>query len=350
MDMRVIRKERATTFKQQRASALTHVGLAAKALICFGLIASSCSSLIGSASADEISVSTYGSSFSGLPYAIALERGLFQKAGIDVTGIIGSGGGGTTLRNVLASKLPYGEVALSAALAAKAHGLDVIIVDVGFRSYGESSLITLPNSGITQLTQLVGKKVAITNKRSLSEMLIEMALKAKGIDPETVMRVSAGGYGQGMTMLDQGAVVAAPTIVPLSIVKKAQYRTLIRMKDVLSPMTGNVGVTTSAFAKAHPEKIKALIAGRRAAVKAIYDDPAGAAATMARFMHLSPEVARESVSQLVAVKEWSEGGFDFAELQRALDGLRLVGELHGNVDWKGMIDQSYLPPDLRATQ
>ena len=350
MDMSVKFNARALAFWRERASTGSFLGARIALLMRAGFIVAGCSSLIGSVRADEISVSTYGSSFSGLPYAIALERGLFQKAGIDVTGVIGSGGGGTTLRNVLASKLPYGEVALSAALAAKQHGLDVIIVDVGFRSYGESSLVTLPDSGITQLTQLVGKKVAITNPRSLSEMLIEMALKAKGIDPASVTRVSAGGYGQAMTMLDQGAVAAAPLIIPLSIIKKTKYRTLVDLKDVLPPLTGNVGVTTSAFAKANPEKIKALIAGRRAATEAIYADPAGAAATMARFLHLSPDVAKESVAQLIAVKEWSEGGFDFSELQRAIDGLRLVGELHGDVDWRGLIDQSYLPADLRKTQ
>src|SRR5260370_32338399 len=67
------------------------------------------------AHADEISVTQWGSSLYGLPYAVAMDKGLFKKAGIDITGILTSGGGGTTVRNILASKTPYGEVAVGAA-------------------------------------------------------------------------------------------------------------------------------------------------------------------------------------------------------------------------------------------
>ena len=69
------------------------------------------------ARAEEISVTQWGASMYGAPYAVAMEKGLFKQAGIDITGIIGSGGGGTTVRNILASTTPYGEVAVSAALS-----------------------------------------------------------------------------------------------------------------------------------------------------------------------------------------------------------------------------------------
>ena len=70
--------------------------------------------------AEEISVTQWGASLYGAPYAVAMEKGLFKQAGIDITGILGSGGGGTTVRNILASPTPYGEVAIGAALAAQA--------------------------------------------------------------------------------------------------------------------------------------------------------------------------------------------------------------------------------------
>src|ERR1700704_6427483 len=129
------------------------------------------------ARADEISVTQWGNSLYGLPYAVALEKGLFKKAGIDITGILSSGGGGTTVRNILASPTPYGEVAVSAALAAQRQGLDVIIVNVGTRSVAESSVVTMPNSGIKTVADLVGKKVAITSPKGVSEMLLMMVLE-----------------------------------------------------------------------------------------------------------------------------------------------------------------------------
>ena len=58
-----------------------------------------------------------------------MEKGLFKQAGIDITGLLTSQGGGTTMRNVLSGGLPYGEVALSAVIAAINEGIDVKIVN-----------------------------------------------------------------------------------------------------------------------------------------------------------------------------------------------------------------------------
>src|SRR5665213_4233756 len=144
---------------------------------------------------EEIAITQWGQSLYGAPFAVAMEKGLFKKAGIDITGIIGSAGGGTTVRNILASATPYGEVALPAALAAaRDGGLDLIIVNVGTRTIAESTLVTMPNSDIKSLNDLIGKKVAITSPKSSSEMIFLMELKAKNIDAAQVTRVAAGGY------------------------------------------------------------------------------------------------------------------------------------------------------------
>src|SRR5690242_7313241 len=89
------------------------------------------------ATADEISVTHWGALMYGTPYAVAMEKGLFKQAGVDVTGILTSQGGGTTMRNVLSGGLPYGEVALSAVIAAINEGIDVKIVNSGVRSVAD---------------------------------------------------------------------------------------------------------------------------------------------------------------------------------------------------------------------
>ena len=69
-------------------------------------------SIAGAAVAETITVTHWGAAFYGAPYAVAMDRGFFQKHGADVTGVLTSTGGGTSVRNTLASDLPYGEVAL----------------------------------------------------------------------------------------------------------------------------------------------------------------------------------------------------------------------------------------------
>ena len=297
--------------------------------------------------ADEISVTQWGQSLYGAPFAVAMDKGLFKKAGIDITGVIGSGGGGTTVRNILASTTPYGEVALPAALAAAREGLDLVLVNVGTRTVAESTLVTMPNSDIKTINDLIGKKVAITSPKSSSEMVFLMELKAKGIDASQVARVAAGGYPPALTMLEQGAVAAAGLIEPLSIIRKDRYRTVIAAKDVLPPMTTSVGITTREFAKAHPDKLRAIIAGRRAAVEAIYANPDEAAAILQKMWNFDAAIAREAVRNMIGPKMWSLGDFNRAELDRTVDGLRLIGEVKGEIDWNKLIDQSFLPADLQ---
>jgi NitT/TauT family transport system substrate-binding protein len=124
------------------------------------LLAGAAAALLpGVAHAEEISVTQYGVSLYGLPFTVALENGSFDKAGIHITGFMGSGGGGTTVRNLFASETPYGDVAVGAALAAAAGGLPVKIVNVGTRSVAEASLVTMPGSPVKSLADMLGKKV-----------------------------------------------------------------------------------------------------------------------------------------------------------------------------------------------
>jgi NitT/TauT family transport system substrate-binding protein len=231
--------------------------------------------------ADDICVTQWGSSLTGLPYVVALDKGLFRKYGVNVTGIVGSNGGGSTIRDILASPLPYGEVSLDAAVAAKQRGLDIVIVNVGTRRVPGSSIVSLDPS-IHSLKDLTGKKVAITTPGSVSEMVLILGLRQEGLNTADVQRVSAGGYMPGLTMLDHGAVAAAPLFEPLSLYQWNKYKVVADLMKILPPMVGTVGVTTSIFAKAHPETIRAIIAAREAAVRSIYANPEAALTSLSK--------------------------------------------------------------------
>lgn len=318
--------------------------------IAAALAALFCISAATDAGAVDISVTQWGASLYGAPFAVAMADGDFKKAGIDITGIIGSAGGGTSVRNILASETPYGEVATAAALAAARSGLDIVIVNAATRTVAESTLVTMPNSDIKSLSDLVGKKVAITSPRSSSEMILLMELAKQGIDASKIQRVASGGYTQGLTMLEQGAVAAAVLIEPLSIVRKDTYRTVVRAKDLLPPVLTSVGITTRAFARAHPDQVRAIIAGRRAGVQAIYADPAEASKKVAAAFNMDAKLADQAVENMIAPRMWSEGGFEPQEMREIGSGLVLVGELKSPPDWDKLVDRSYLPSDLQAAR
>lgn len=299
------------------------------------------------ARADEISVTQYGASLYGLPFTVAQELGAFNRAGISITGFLGSGGGGTTVRNLLASATPYGEVAVGAALAAAAGSLPVIITNTGTRSVAEASLVTMPGTDVRGLKDLVGRKVALTSPRSVSEMLFLLALRTAGIDPAGVTRVYSGGYGPSMTLLEGGQVAAGALIEPLSITRADRYRTVVAYRDILPPMTTSVGITSVDFAAAQPGKVRAIIAGRRDGVRAIYADPAAAGALAAKAYDIPAAVAAKAVDNMIAPRMWSEGSFDPTELERMVDALGLIGQTPPTA-WKRLLDPRFLPADLQG--
>ncbi|MBM3557300.1 MAG: ABC transporter substrate-binding protein, partial [Alphaproteobacteria bacterium] len=180
----------------------------------------------GVAEAEEISVTHWGVLMYGAPYAVAMDKGFFKEAGIDVTGILSSQGGGTTVRNVMAGGLPYGEVALSAAVAAAKEGLPVKIVSGGARSVAEILWVTLPNSPLQSLKDIQGKKIGYTSPKSVTEMLVNLSLDKVGIAIDKVERVSIGSIGAGLTALQSGKIDAAPIMDPIWARDAAKYRML----------------------------------------------------------------------------------------------------------------------------
>lgn len=304
--------------------------------------------VLAPAGAVEISVTQWGASLYGAPFAIAIEQGDFKKAGIDITGIIGSAGGGTSVRNILASDTSYGEVATAAALAAARQGLDIVIVNAGTDTVAESTLVTMPDSDIRTLADLVGKKVAITSPKSTSEMVLLLEMQQQHVDAAKVQRIASGGYTQGLTMLEQGAVAAAVLIEPLSITRSARYRTVIQAKGLIPAMTTSVGITTREFARAHPQTLRAIIAGRRLGVQSIYADPVAASKLVAKQFNMDPALAEQAMANMIAPHMWSEGNIDLNELNRIADGLILIGEIGERPDWTKLVDRSYLPADLQA--
>jgi NitT/TauT family transport system substrate-binding protein len=298
------------------------------------------------AAAAEMAVSQYGRVTATLPWAVAIEKGFFAAEGLDIR-IISGEGGGTTLRNMLASDLPYGEVATSAALAAQRAGLDIVIVNTASDHIGEIALVANPKSTVRTIADLSGRKAGFTGPKSTSELLLRLALKQAGL-LDKVEPVATGGFGGGLTLLDTGGIDAAPLIDPVLTLKPDRYRVIFHFADLIPRMTWLVGVTTRKFATEHPDTVRKLIAIHRRGVDYIYAHRDEAIAIYAKVWQQKPaDVATYFPKYFGYRGEWSPGGFDREALAKMSEGLQLIGDVNGPVDWKAAIDQQYLPADLQ---
>jgi NitT/TauT family transport system substrate-binding protein len=303
------------------------------------------------ARAETITVTHWGSAFYGAPYAVAMAKGFFKKHGVDITGILTSAGGGTSVRNTLAGDLPFGEVALPAAILAINSGQPLKMISGGVETVADILWITQPDSPFNSIKDLAGKKVAFTSPGSVTNMLILMCLKNAGMEPKDVKLLPAGDNGANLAAVLNRAVDAGMNGEPLYSENKAKIKPVFWSKDCGPPeMTQTVGITTTEFAQTGGDKLRAIIAARREAVEFIQKNPEETAEIVAKAYNGDPKIYRDVFRHFVEIKYFGDGRFNFKGMDRMAEGMQLVGTLKGPPDWKKMIDPSFLPKDMTPTQ
>jgi NitT/TauT family transport system substrate-binding protein len=300
------------------------------------------------AQAETITVTHFGAQFYAAPYVVAREKGFFKEAGVDITGFLTSTGGGTSVRNTLASDLPYGEVALAAAIEAIRAGQPLKIVNGGVESIGDSVWITQPTAPLGGIKDLIGKRVGFTSPGSVSNMLLLLSLKKAGIDISKVQMVPAGGIGANLSAVLSGALDSAFIGEPVWTQEQGKVKAVFRPKDLLGPdMTQTVGVVTEDFIKSHPDTIRAIIAGRAKGVTYLYAHPEEAADMTAKVYNMDPQLVRGVFLHLKELQWWGHGDLHYAAMDRMAEGLQIVGKLDKDVDWSKIVDTSFLPKELQ---
>lgn len=303
------------------------------------------------ASSETITVTHWGSAFYGAPYAVAMAKGFFKKRGVDITGILTSAGGGTSVRNTLAGDLPFGEVALPAAILAINSGQPIKLISGGVESVADILWITQPDQPFNSIKDLAGKKVAFTSPGSVTNMLILMCLKSAGMKPTDVKLLPAGDNGANLAAVLNRAVDAAMNGEPLYSENKAKIKPVFWSKDCFPPeMTQTVGITTTEFAATGGDKLRAILEARREGVEYIIKNPDESADIVAKAYNGDPKLYRDVFRHFVEIKYFGDGHFNFQGMNRMAEGMQLVGTLKAPPDWKAMIDPQFLPKELMPTQ
>jgi NitT/TauT family transport system substrate-binding protein len=327
-------------------SAFIRTGLGLTALACAALLP------LRAMSAEQIVVSNFGVAANGMPYAVAMAKGFFKEEGADVSGVLSSAGGGTTVRNLMTGHLSFGEVDVAGTVAAIQQGADLKIISDDVLTVAEFVWAVKPDSSIKTIKDLKGKKIGYTNPRSTSQALDILLLEAAGLKPDEAELVKTGGFGEAVVALNLGLIDASAIADPVWSKNKSQFRVLVSASDVLPPLCNVIGVTTAEAAATKGDFIRAILRGRRKAVEFMYVHPDEAADIVAKAYNIDLDVAKSTIYNLVApsksgVPYWGPGSFDIAGMDRMIRAQKLVGALNGDVDWSKIIDTSFLADDLK---
>jgi NitT/TauT family transport system substrate-binding protein len=321
---------------------LTRAVVAALAVAAFAVTA---------AHSEDIAVGNYGSSANGMPFGIALAKGYFKEEGANVTGIISSGGGGTSVRNAMAG-VAYGEANPGAIAVAIQSGADLKIVSDNVLTIAEFAWLVKKYSPIKTIKDLKGKKIGYTNPRSTSQALDILMLAKAGFKPEDAELVKTGGFGPMVAALELGQIDVAPVTEPLWSQNKDKYRVLITGAEALPPLDNVVGVVTAEAAKTRGDFIRAVIRARRRAIAFMKANPDEAGEILSKPFNITPEVAASAVRNLTTsltegVPYWGDGDIHLEGMKRIIEVQKSVGALSGDIDLSKVVDTQFLPDDLK---
>ncbi|MGP6169670.1 ABC transporter substrate-binding protein [Microbacterium sp. A204] len=158
---------------------------------------------------------------------------------------------------------------------AMVQGMDVAIVSTMFNfGPGVMTMETMPDSGISSLKDLLGKKVAVPALNSAQHNRLEYAFLDAGIDSSTVEYVPMP-FGEVTAALVNGTIDAGAVAGPVLTVLKDEYdsKTVLDFAGGLFEGHGEGGIITSGeFARANPNTIAAFQCVWADGVAAVEDD------------------------------------------------------------------------------
>ena len=171
----------------------------------------------------------------------------------------------------------------------------------------------MADSPIATIQDLKGKRVGFSTAQSTTQAFEIWMMDRAGFKPGEVTLLATGGFGPGLTALENKGIDATVGILPAILSNPGKYRIVARGKDSLPPICNTVGVVLRSKARDNPALVRGIIAGRRLAVAYMLDHRAESAVIIAKVFKLTPAVVEEAIHQLAdegtveGVPYWGDG-------------------------------------------
>jgi NitT/TauT family transport system substrate-binding protein len=304
--------------------------------------------------AEPIVVSNYGVGASGIPYAVAMEKGFFKQLGADVDRII-SVDGDIAVRTLMEMKLAYGEVALPAVITARERGADVLIVSDNVPLVVDYVWVALASSSIASVKDMKGRRLGFSATGSTDELLSRLWIAKAGVPATDVTFSRVGSMIAGTAFLERNAIDVIAIEEPMYIASGAKYKKIDSAADVVPVFNNAVGITSREALTSKRAFLHAVLAARSMAIEHMRSYPADAAVAVAHVYKLEPSVAEAVIRRLLDEEKtygrpfWAQGAIGQEAMNGSLDVRARVYGNAGKVDVDSMIDRSLFSVAQQAT-
>lgn len=298
----------------------------------------------------NITITHYPDQDYALPVVVAQELGYMAREGIEVKSIVGSSGGGTTVRNIAQGGLLMGETATSAAIKAILVGENLKILAAGVQSPGTICWVVKKDSPIRSIRDLAGKRIGFTQPGSVSEALLHMCLASAGVDTSGVQFRAAGGIGENLTLLETNGLDCAFTVDPVLSRNADKLRVVFFAREYVPMYLQTVWIASPEVIRGQRDKLAGFFRARSRGVDVAIASPKRAAELFAKVTQQPLEWIYTTLVHEKPAEYFSHGRLDPKALALVVQGMR-IGKLLGpeKVPLATIVDESALPPGDRTS-
>jgi NitT/TauT family transport system substrate-binding protein len=269
-----------------------------------------------------------------IPTEIAQRKGFYKDEGLDARKVVVRTG--LHVAALLAGELDYSTVSGIIGRAAL-QGLPV----KGVMGWFDRPLhILVARPGNKSISDLMGKRIAVSTIGSAPHIIVREALMQAGINADKdLVTLAVGGSGERLNALVSGAVDATP--LDLAYVDRAEKLGLVPLLylgDVVNLRLGGFGVSLDKIQK-NPRQIVRTIRATLKGVRFLKNNKAESLAIMRDYLHVNADVAEKihefSLRSLNADGLVSASTLE-AEMRLAKEQLRLSDDVTADklMDWR----------------
>jgi NitT/TauT family transport system substrate-binding protein len=215
-----------------------------------------------------------------LPYVVGKNHGVFEKNGIDLDLVPGSGSA-DSVKFVAAGTHQMALASGANVIMGRAQGLPIKVVAVVYQ-WDPWGFMWLPEAKISSIKDFKGKRIADT-KASVTYPEMLAALKKNGLDPEKdviLVNVQPGGATQAVAQgtADIGNILIFRDNFALERITK-KVPGVLPMKDLGVNIYGMVLIANEGFLKEKPDVVRRVVRSMFQSWEMVFKDPAGSVDT-----------------------------------------------------------------------
>ncbi len=266
-------------------------------LVWVALLAAAFPALVANGQSEKLRVAISSISTSQVNVWVPLDTGFFKKQGLDVELVYISGA------PVGAAALMSGEVAISqggvtGSITSNLKGSGTYII-LGGADRFPYQLVAQP--GIKQISELKGKRFAVSRIGSADHTATMFVLPKLGIQPDKEINiVQVGSVPARFAALVNGSVQAALLIPPETVkARELGYRILSNFADIEIHYQQNGVYTTRAFINKRSDILRRFATAYSEGNHYIHTNSEGTQKIMRKYLHGDEKAIREAYTEVV---------------------------------------------------